>query len=83
MERPWFAAKRYGCGAGRPITWEGRVTIMASIGIISLTNLFMMWAKSVPIMALSVFVDLATVIGLLWICSVKTEGGWKWRWGDE
>ena len=83
MERPWFAAKRYGYGAGRPITWEGRVTIMASIGIISLTNLFMMWAKSVPIMVLSVFVDLATVIGLLWICSVKTEGGWKWRWSDE
>lgn len=83
MERPWFAAKRYGYRAGRPITWEGRVTIMASIGIISLTNLFAMWAKSVPIMVLSVFVDLATVIGLLWICSVKTEGGWKWRWGDE
>jgi len=83
MERPWFAAKRYGYGAGRPITWEGRATIMASIGIISLTNLFVMWAKSVPIMVLSVFVDLATVIGLLWICSVKTEGGWKWRWSDE
>ncbi|GAN94374.1 hypothetical protein Gbth_058_031 [Gluconobacter thailandicus F149-1 = NBRC 100600] len=83
MERPWFAAKRYGYGAGRAITWEGRVTIMASIGIIVLSNLFMMWAKSIPVMVISAFVDLATVIGLLWICSVKTEGGWKWRWKGE
>lgn len=83
MERPWFAAKRYGYGTGRAITWEGRVTIIVSMGIIVLTNLFMMWAKSIPIMVLSCVIDLVTVIVLLWICSMKTEGGWKWRWGDD
>ncbi|GLQ64053.1 hypothetical protein [Gluconobacter cerinus] len=49
MERPWFAAKQYGYGAGRAITWEGRVTILVSIGTILLSNMVMMWAKSVSV----------------------------------
>lgn len=83
MERPWFAAKRNGYGAGRAITWEGRVTILVSIGAILLSNMVMMWAKSIPVFIISLIVDFVSVIGLLWICSVKTEGGWKWRWNGE
>lgn len=83
MERPWFAAKRNGYGAGRAITWEGRVTILVSIGAILLSNMVMMWVKSIPVFIISLIVDFVSVIGLLWICSVKTEGGWKWRWNGE
>ncbi|MFT8953811.1 MAG: hypothetical protein ABF979_16300 [Gluconobacter sp.] len=83
MERPWFAAKRNGYGAGRAITWEGRVTILVSIGAILLSNMVMMWAQSIPVFIISLIVDFVSVTGLLWICSVKTEGGWKWRWNGE
>ena len=65
MERPWFAAKRNGYGAGRAITWEGRVTILVSIGTILLSNMVMMWAKSVPVFIISLIVDLVSVVGLL------------------
>lgn len=74
MERPWFAAKQYGYRAGRAITWEGRVTILVPIGSILLSNMVMMWAKSVPVLIISLIVDLASLVGLLWICSAKTEG---------
>ncbi|MFT8483474.1 MULTISPECIES: hypothetical protein [Gluconobacter] len=59
------------------------MTILVSIGTILLSNMVMMWAKSVPVLIISLIVDLASGVGLLWICSAKTEGGWKWRWKGE
>lgn len=83
MNRPWFAAKKNGYGVGRPMTWEGRLTIMGAIGTIAFSNLIMIWAKNISVMIMFCVVDMIIVIGLLWICSIKTEGGWKWRWSGK
>ncbi|MBM3097022.1 hypothetical protein JRX38_03120 [Gluconobacter cerinus] len=50
------------------------MTILVPIGSILLSNMVMMWAKSVPVLIISLIVDLASLVGLLWICSAKTEG---------
>jgi hypothetical protein len=32
----WFAPKRYGYGAGLPITWQGWAVTLAYVGVIGL-----------------------------------------------
>ncbi len=74
--RPWFAQKRYGYGASLPITWQGWLTMglffAALIGeIVFATG----WQRSVAIgLIVAIFVV---------ICWFKTDGGWRWRWGDK
>lgn len=74
--RPWFQPKRFGYGAGLPITWEGwAVLILFLIGIIvacvMLTGLWQVVAVATLVV---------TVIG---VAATKTEGGWRWRWGND
>lgn len=33
--RPWFAAKRFGVGAGLPIAWQGWMLLVAHISLIA------------------------------------------------
>lgn len=59
-----------------PLCWQGWVTIIvfmaATIGsAILLTG----WRQ--------IAVVLVLVTALCIICALKTEGGWRWRWGDK
>jgi hypothetical protein len=74
----WFAAKRYGYGAGLPITWQGWLS----------TILFMAAAIAVganfgdrPLVAVAILVPLTIVFMV--IAARTTKGGWRWRWGEE
>jgi hypothetical protein len=74
----WFAAKRYGYGAGLPISWQGWAV---TLGFVSLTILLSVEFAQRPvelIAALAPFLIAFTVI-----CARTTRGGWRWRWGDE
>ena len=74
----WFAPKRYGYGAGRPITWQGWllaigfVVVVAGLGIVFRGRTFQFFAVMVPL------VTVFTVI-----CARTTKGGWRWRWGKS
>jgi len=74
----WFAAKRYGYGAGLPISWQGwLVTILFMVVTIGAAIVF---ADRLPVLA----AILAPAVILLWIITAKTtRGGWRWRWGGE
>ena len=74
--KPWFAAKRYGYGAGLPIAWQGWV-------VLALFILGMASGRLVPGLPLRIAAMTALVAGLLVVCALKTEGGWRWRWGDD
>lgn len=78
-DRPeWFAAKRYGYGAGLPISWQGwAVTIgfFVLVGLASLLIRHSLAAYSVAIFLL--------VAALIWISARTTRGGWRWRWGGD
>jgi hypothetical protein len=73
----WFAQKRYGWGAV-PATWQGWavmiVTLLLAGGIARLAD-----ERSTLYQLL--FVPLFA--GALWLCWLKTDGGWQWRWGDR
>ncbi|WP_231736417.1 hypothetical protein [Sphingobium sp. CCH11-B1] len=74
--KAWFAAKRYGYGSGLPISWEGWAVLAAFFLVVVVAAAELPgWKKSI--------VDAPAIIALIAICALKTEGGWRWRWGDR
>jgi hypothetical protein len=74
--RPWFAPKAYGIGAGLPIAWQGWAVMTAYVALmIADVNIYEGPARIAggAIMTLS-------FIAITW---AKTRGGWRWRWGER
>lgn len=78
----WFAAKRYGYGAGLPITWQGWV-LLASYLALMLGLVPLLTAANGPgrITALGLMISATALFTI--ICAKRTQGGWKWRWGKR
>ena len=74
----WFAPKRYGYGAGLPISWQGWAVLLAFFALLALASLLMPYTQ---IGCFSAVVILTAA--LLVICSRTTRGGWRWRWGED
>ncbi|MFD1766191.1 hypothetical protein ACFSAG_04960 [Sphingorhabdus buctiana] len=76
-KQPWFRAKRYGYGAGLPMKWQGWVLMLAHIALIMGLGISIGDRPEValPLLLLAGFAPLP-------IYAAKTEGGWRWRWGD-
>jgi hypothetical protein len=74
----WFAQKRYGCGSGMPISWQGWVATIVYIAVVIGGALL---ADRSPIAAGSIIVP-ATLLFLV-VSFRTTAGGWGCRWGDR
>jgi hypothetical protein len=74
----WFAPKRYGFGAGRPISWQGWAVTLGFIAIVfGLGAQF----RDKPLLLAAALVP---VIATLLVITVRTtRGGWRWRWGEK
>ncbi|MFL6722076.1 MAG: hypothetical protein ACJ8FT_09790 [Sphingomonas sp.] len=74
----WFAPKRFGYGAGLPISWQGwTLTLGYSALVIGLS----IRLKDHPLQLTAVLVPLT--VALLVICARTTRGGWRCRWGER
>ena len=83
MTRYWFKPRDYGYGA-TPVVWQGWAITIAGMVIVVATSF--LW----PVLAdgsrwgLAALVIDAGVIVALWIVSRrKTDGEWRWRWGND
>jgi len=74
----WFAPKRYGYGAGLPISWQGWAML---IGFVALILVIAFSMRHQPIQLIAALVPL--VVLFIVITARTTKGGWRWRWGDE
>lgn len=78
---PWFRVKKYGYGAGLPIVWQGWAFLGALVGVLAGIGLLAEnkagWAQAI---AMAAFI-LTTVYAII-IAARRTDGKWKWRWGD-
>jgi hypothetical protein len=74
----WFAPKRYGYGAGMPISWQGWAV---SLIFIALVGLIAFRFGNQPLVIIALLVPLTVV--LIVITAKTTRGGWRWRWGDD
>lgn len=71
--RPWFAARRFGYGAGVPITWQGWAVLSAMLVSLPAASIALRgWPR--------VLVMIALLAVFMRISAAKTEGGWRSRW---
>jgi hypothetical protein len=78
-DRPeWFAPKRFGYGAGLPISWQGWLITILFIAIVGLIAVFF---GDRPLVLIAVLVPASLV--LIVITAMTTRGGWRWRWGEK
>jgi hypothetical protein len=83
MAEYWFKPKRYGYGA-TPVTWQGwAVTLGTVLAIVAASLYLRLTAKSPWTLAALLMFDAAVVSALVIISYRKTEGEWRWRWGDR
>ncbi len=76
MDRPWFAAKRFGIGSGWPIVWQGWVALIVFLAAFVANMQFSPYRAK---MWLAVILMVAFAV----VTAAKTKGGWRWRWGRE
>ena len=83
MTTYWFKQKHYGYGA-TPVTWQGWLLMLAYLmivgGCVALVAASHV-SPSVLLAAAIVFV-VATAVAFRWTY-LRTEGGWRWRWGND
>ncbi len=74
----WFAPKRFGYGSGLPVAWQGWALIggFALVAVVIATKLADRPVQMVA--ALAPF-----TIAFMVICACTTQGGWRWRWGND
>ena len=75
--RPWFRAKRYGIGAGVPIAWQGWFLLALHLALIA--GIIAGLRDQPGVLVITI---LAAAVLPLPIYAARTEGGWKWRWGQ-
>jgi predicted anti-sigma-YlaC factor YlaD len=79
MGKPWFRVKRYGVGAGLPCSWEGWALLAGFLVVIVTSGVVL--AGRDPMLHLGVVLaSTAIVVVVSWR---KSDGPWKWRWGNE
>ena len=74
----WFAPKRYGYGAGLPISWQGWAVLVSFVALLLVIAFSM---RHQPIQLIAALVPL--VLLFIVITARTTKGGWRWRWGEE
>ena len=74
----WFAPKRYGIGAGLPVSWQGWLVLGLYLAAVIFAGLFL---DGKPLAQGAILVS-ATAAFLL-VVARTTRGGWRWRWGDK
>jgi uncharacterized membrane protein len=89
MSDYWFKPKRYGYGA-TPINWKGWVAVIVFVLLvvcITLAEIILppMYGQQPSLMQVAqwAFVVVGLIIGIVNIGRAKTDGEWKWRWGDK
>jgi hypothetical protein len=83
MAEYWFKPKRYGYGA-TPVTWQGwAVTVGTVLAMVAVSLCLRLTAKSPWALVALLLFDAAAVAALVIVSYRKTDGGWRWRWGDR
>lgn len=85
----WFKPKRYGYGAS-PANWKGWAAslgfLVMEIGLVWILLLepIIAWGElsTVRFVIWAVFSG-ALTFGFIWLTKVKTDGDWRWRWGEK
>ena len=82
MTAYWFRPKRYGYGA-TPFTWQGwAVTVAAVAAMVAVSVYLRLNFRSGWALAAMFGFDAIMLCALAIVSRRKTDGAWRWRWGD-
>ncbi len=80
ISQAWFAAKRFGYGAGMPIAWQGWAVLAAWLGCLAgAGGLAQIGGGAGKGAAFALFMASTAIFAV--VAARRTEGGWRWRWG--
>ena len=79
MGKPWFHVKRYGFGAGLPCSWEGWALVIGFLIVVITSGV--VFTERAPMLHIGI-VAASTAIVLV-VSRLKSDGPWKWRWGQD
>jgi hypothetical protein len=78
----WFRAKKFGYGAGLPFKWQGWALI--AFYLMALAGISVLSKQESAIPQASAFAMFLVVTAIfIAIARRRTNGSWKWRWGDN
>ena len=81
-DKPWFAQKRYGYGAGMPIAWQGWAVLLSYIA--AFTGLAALAARAHGEALAGVIAGMVLLTAVLVaVTKARTRDGWQWRWGED
>jgi O-antigen/teichoic acid export membrane protein len=83
MSTYWFKPKRYGYGA-MPVTWQGWLVILVYTVIVAGCALLVLATRLSPwgLGAAVIGYAASTAVLFHWT-RLKTDGGFRWRWGND
>jgi hypothetical protein len=74
----WFAHRRFGYGAGQPISWQGWAITLAFM-VLAIGSAVVFGNRRLILFA--ILVPFTVVFAI--IAARTTRGGWRWRWGAD
>ncbi len=81
-EGDWFAPKRYGYGAGLPITWQGWALSLAYC--LAVSGIAWSAPSLHPAQAPVAIAGIVALTALfLFLVAKRTRGRWRWRRGER
>lgn len=84
MTEYWFRPKERGIGAGVPINWKGWALFLGYVcSIISIPGAFALVLGHEATVIQRAIALVVISVPFLYVAWKKTEGGWRWRRGDE
>lgn len=72
----WFVPRRFGFGA-TPATWQGWALTVGALAAVVLL------VQSIEPKGVGAVCAIGVVLGMTLVSWQKTDGAWRWRWGDR
>ena len=83
MTTYWFKPKRYGYGA-TPTTWQGWALTLGTVAVMVAVSFYLrLTSTSYWALAGLISFDVIALGFLAVVSSLKTDGGFRWRWGNS
>ncbi len=83
MTTHWFRPKRYGYGA-TPVTWQGWAVTLGAVAAMMAVSLYLrLTVRNCWALAVMLAFDAVVVMALAIVSYCKTDGEWRWRWGER
>jgi hypothetical protein len=81
MSAYWFKPREYGYGA-TPVSWQGWAITVATMVVVVMSSLVVPALANGAALS-AIVIDALAIAVLIIVSRRKTDGEWRWRWGQR